>query len=391
MIPHAAAYHEDFRTLVRAAASAVGITDPVAFDPGDYLDALCETAVRGAAVPIDNVILHTWEGRRTRSYARLNYGCRVYRLDDLRFVYVTASMVLDRMPFGYNFVVVERADYAPLYRQAVRLKRAKSDNPVEPVMAADHRRALWQNTVGFLEPASLKRIKEYGGRAKRGLLLSGPPGNGKTSACRWIKAEVDRRGWQTRTVTPDDYQAARRDNCNPAKAVKELFEAGGRGVVFFDDLDIALRDRDTVKETDDQAVFLSALDGINVTEGVVYVFTTNCGIDLIDPAFRRPGRIDLTLHFPKPDVDLRRQLVGRWHAELKANVGVERVVSDTDGMTFAEIEELRNLLVLRFVDAGEWNWDWAREQFRANRDGLTGLRNERAVGFGSVAVANGKH
>ena len=63
-------------------------------------------------------------------------------------------------------------------------------------------------------------------------------------------------------------------------------------------MDVALRDRDTVKETDDQAVFLAALDGIEVNEGVVYVFTTNCPLDLIDPAFKRPGRIDLVLHFP---------------------------------------------------------------------------------------------
>src|SRR5207248_2657309 len=59
---------------------------------------------------------------------------------------------------------------------------------------------------------------------------------------------------------------------------------------FFDDMDIALRDRETVQETEDQAVFLSALDGLKVHEGVVFVFTTNCALELIDPAFKRPGR-----------------------------------------------------------------------------------------------------
>ena len=71
--------------------------------------------------------------------------------------------------------------------------------------------------------------------------------------------------------------------------MSDLFSVNRRGIIFFDDMDVALRDRNTVRETDDQAVFLSALDGIEVNEGVVYVFTTNCSLDLIDPAFKRPG------------------------------------------------------------------------------------------------------
>ena len=216
------------------------------------------------------------------------------------------------------------------------MQAASATGATPPVMPTGQRDVLWQNTIGFLEPANLKRLRGYGGRAKRGLLLTGPPGNGKTSACRWVRQEAERRGWEARVVGPDEYQAARRD-CNPAEAVRNLFRVTGRGIVFFDDMDIALRDRDTVKETDDQAVFLAALDGLEVNEGVVYVFTTNCPVDLIDPAFRRPGRIDLTLAFPKPDTDLRRELVARWHAEIRAAVDPARVVRETDGMSLSLI------------------------------------------------------
>ncbi|MCU0705030.1 MAG: ATP-binding protein [Fimbriiglobus sp.] len=383
-----AVYQADFHALLRAAADAAGIADPVAIDAEEFEEALLETAIPGPVRPIDGVLLRRWEMNRGKTSSPVHYGCRAYRLDGIRFARVWSSLPLDRMTWGYNFAVVDRADYPALFRAAVRLRRAKTANPIEPVMGEAERRALWQNTVAFLEPANLHRVKEYGGRAKRGLLLTGPPGNGKTSACRWIRAEVERRGWQAKTVSPDDYQAARRD-CNPAKAVKELFQANGRGVVFFDDLDIAIRDRDTVKETDDQAVFLSALDGIDVTEGVVYVFTTNCPVELIDPAFRRPGRIDLTLHFPKPDAALRAELVGRWHADIRAAVGVEQISTDTNGLSFAEIEELKNLLVLRFLDAGGWDWNWAKGQFHDNRDGLADRKADRPFGF--VAPANGKH
>ena len=76
-------------------------------------------------------------------------------------------------------------------------------------------------------------------------------------------------------------------------------------------------------ETEDQAVFLSAMDGITVNEGVVFVFTTNCSLDLIDRAFKRPGRLDLVLHFKAPDAELRRQLIERWHADIRGNLDID--------------------------------------------------------------------
>ncbi len=380
-----ARFASDHRDLVAAAATAAGLTDPVAFDPDEYEDSLLEASIKGEVRAVGGVLIRDWDRDNIKTQSGVNYGCRVYRASGIRFARVNAHGALDKSYTGYHFYLVSRADYLPLYRHAVSLKRDRA-TVAEPVMSADYRRALFQNTLQFLEPDHLRRIKSYGGRAKRGLLLTGPPGNGKTSACRWIQAEAERRGWTTKTVSPDDYQQARRSG-DPAAQVKELFKANGRGVVFFDDLDIALRDRNTVKETDDQAVFLSALDGIDVTEGVVYVFTTNCPVDLIDPAFRRPGRIDLTLHFPLPDAELRRVLVARWHPELRAAVGEGQVVDDTAGHSFAEIEELKNLLVQRFLEVNAWEWEWAKEQFRENRGGLANRTAGRTFGFST----NGKH
>ncbi len=155
---------------------------------------------------------------------------------------------------------------------------------------------LWKNTIGYLEGTNLERIKAYGGRAKRGVLLTGSPGNGKTMACRWIWEACRQRRWEYRLVTPDNYRSARSND-----GIEDLFSVERRGIIFFDDMDLALRDREKVAETEDQAVFLRAMDGIQVNEGVVFVFTTNCSLDLIDRAFKRPGRLDLVLHFKAPD------------------------------------------------------------------------------------------
>src|SRR5205823_2006513 len=127
-----------------------------------------------------------------------------------------------------------------------------------------------------------------------------------------------RRLWDWRLVTPDAYRHARgNDN------IEQLFSVERRGIVFFDDMDLALRDRETVHESEDQAVFLSALDGIEVNEGVVFVFTTNCALELIDRAFKRPGRIDLVLEFNPPTADLRRELMERWHSDIRAALNLD--------------------------------------------------------------------
>jgi SpoVK/Ycf46/Vps4 family AAA+-type ATPase len=153
-----------------------------------------------------------------------------------------------------------------------------------------------------------------------------------------------------------------------------------RGVIFFDDMDLALRDRERTRETDDQAIFLTALDGIAIKEGVVFVFTTNCTLDLIDRAFKRPGRIDVALHFEPPGPDLRRRLIERWHPDLRAALDEEAAIADTEGFSFAEIEELRNLLVMRQADTDAWDWGWALEQFSENRAELrTSIRKK--MGF----------
>jgi SpoVK/Ycf46/Vps4 family AAA+-type ATPase len=163
-------------------------------------------------------------------------------------------------------------------------------------------------------------------------------------------------------VTPDRYRRYRQDG-----DVDALFRVAERGVVFFDDMDMALRDRNTVGETEDQSVFLTALDGMRVKRGVVFVFTTNCTLDLIDAAFKRPGRIDVVLPFGKPDASMRRELVRRWHGDIRQNLDENTIVGSTDGFSFAEIEELKNLLAMRYIDRGVWDWTWALEQFDANR------------------------
>lgn len=381
----------DLQFLVTEAAKAVGFAEPVAFNPGFHEHYLLQHAVRGQLLPLGGALLRDWSHRHRLYYPGTGLGARVYTVEGVRYVRVEALPDSTQNGNAYQFALVERADYLNLFRLALRYQRDSKPPGLPPVLQDHIFDTLRLNTLGFLERQHLQRIRDLGGRPRRGLLFTGPPGNGKTSACRWVMEQCVGLGIMARQVTPDDYRAARANPCNPAAAVKELFDVHGRGVVFFDDLDIALRDRSACDQPEDQAVFLSALDGIEVHEGAVYVFTTNLPIDRIDPAFKRPGRIDVVIPFPKPDATLRAALVARWHADIRAHLDAAAVVADTEGQSFAEIEELKNLLVLRYLDKGDWDWGWAKRQFEEFREDLRVAADGRPVGFaaGAPSCANG--
>ncbi len=361
------------------------MTDPIAFNAGGYVYTLTINASRGPLVSIDGALVRLW-ATRAQYQPNTTFGIRVYTLEGIRFARCVAYIDHQYDQNSYDIFVVSKADYLKLFQHVVKASRQKVDGGPPPVLPDEQLEVLKQNTLGYLDRDNLRRIKQLGGRARRGLLLTGPPGNGKPSACRWLWEECQRHGYEYQIVSPDAYQAARR-SCNPVQSVRDLFTVHRCGIIFFDDMDVALRDRNTVRETDDQAVFLSALDGIQVNEGVVYVFTTNCSLDLIDPAFKRPGRIDLVLHFTLPDAELRRKLMDRWHTEVRNGIDTDAAVSQTAGYSFAEVEELKNLLILRYVDTSRWEWDWAMVQFRENRSDLA--LQQRHLGFSQLAGSNG--
>jgi hypothetical protein len=373
-------YAEDHRFLLDVVRREAGMADPVAIDLDDFTTPLMRAAKKGELLPISGVLVRDWDPDNRKTYPGLRLGMRRYEIDGIPFLRVRFAHHDHINLWGVDFVAVDRAHYHKLYRAALRCRRDFEPPSAKPVLHPAQAELLWRNTIGYLDRHNLRRIKAYGGRAKRGVLLTGAPGNGKTMACRWIWEECRRRRWEWRLVTPDAYRQAR-NGSNAAVAVQELFSVERRGIVFFDDMDLALRDRETVHETEDQAVFLSALDGIAVNEGVVFVFTTNCVLELIDAAFKRPGRLDVVLQFQPPDAELRRRLVQRWHADILAHLDLDQVVASTDGYSFAEIEELKNLLIMHYMDKNVWSWEWALEQFDVNRKELSARRHRR-VGFG---------
>lgn len=314
---------------------------------------------------------------------KLEYGLELYSLAidclSMPLVHIVAPQCGDWAPACYDFWAVPVDGHRRAYRFLRRLER-QSFEAQPPIMRDADRQRLWDNTVGFLRQGS-DRLKRFGFPQKRGVVLLGEPGNGKTMASRWLLAQCHRHGLRWRSVTAEEYETA----CQ-AGTVRALFELDGPGIVLFDDLDQALRDRDQQDAGTRRTTFLTELDGLYPREGVVYLFTSNTRWSDLDPAFRRPGRIDLLLTFPRPDADLRRRFViERWHPELTAVLDLDSVVSETEDLTFAEMDEVKKLLVLRYLDEGRWDWTsaWAAYTESHGRSRL-----QRKIGFAAVASRN---
>lgn len=315
----------------------------------------------------------------------LEYGIEKYRLDvegrTIGIVRLSAPVTEAGNYAMYEFWAVPVRHRRRLYR-LLRRRERESYSVEPPIMEEEAKRRLWSNSIGFLRHGR-EQLRRYNVPQKRGILLTGEPGNGKTMACRWLYSCCTRLGYAWRNVTVEAYQSGK------ARAeIGTVFELDEPGIILFDDFEQAFYDRDSGYSQQDLSVFLNELDGLHPREGVVYLFTTNAGPSELDPAFQRPGRIDLILEFKKPAKPLRRRcLETRWDAEILEAIDVERAVEQTEGLSFAELEEVRKLLVLNYLETGCWDWAAAWEEYRRRDESGAGRKR---IGFADVGRENGR-
>eukprot|EP00931_Biecheleriopsis_adriatica_P090265 TRINITY_DN64280_c0_g1_i1.p1 TRINITY_DN64280_c0_g1~~TRINITY_DN64280_c0_g1_i1.p1 ORF type:complete len:767 (-),score=173.08 TRINITY_DN64280_c0_g1_i1:38-2188(-) len=165
------------------------------------------------------------------------------------------------------------------------------------------------------------RFASLGAKCPKGLLLTGPPGCGKTLLA---KAIASRAAVPFISRSGADFNG--RYAGTGTNLVKELFRTAralAPAVILIDELDYIGRRRGEERggglETDRSAALtqlLAEMDGFVSAEGIVVIGTTNRP-DILDKALTRPGRFDRKVSVPLPDVFGRLKIL-RKHAERLA-------------------------------------------------------------------------
>lgn len=255
--------------------------------------------------------------------------------------------------YDFNMLSLKSAAFLrkqDVYKFARTLKSFQREERVTikpPILAPGVLAQIYKNSIGFL-CQNKEEYDRYNIAYKRGILLSGDPGCGKTYTCKWLRQLCKKKNLVSRIISMQQYcQALNRGNVN------QLFRIAHNrpGVIIFDDMHLMIKDRETTNNPMDLSIFLSELDGLTPVRGVVFVFTTNY-IKELDNAAIRPGRIDLWLRFTPPAENLRKQYIEtHFPEELLKEIDVEAITDRTNEYNFAEIEEIRKLYCLDIINS----------------------------------------
>jgi hypothetical protein len=179
-----------------------------------------------------------------------------------------------------------------------------------------------------------------GQHLKRGLLLFGPPGTGKTHTTRYLIGQLN--GYTRLVLTGRALHAI--------GSAAELARALQPAVLVLEDVDLVAEDR-SFGPSSSPVLFdlLDAMDGAAADADLLFILTTNRS-DLLEPALAaRPGRVDVAVEIDLPDADARRSLFALYARAVPTALSaaeIDTIVERTDGVTASFLKELLRRAVL---------------------------------------------
>jgi len=186
----------------------------------------------------------------------------------------------------------------------------------------------------------------------RNTILISQPGMAKTTIFRAISGEIHGQAtviWCTGK------------SINYSEHVTSLFQAArslAPCIVFIEDMDLFGGNRDSLAGHDSRVLneFLACLDGAQENSGVVVIASTNDIASMDEALVNRPGRFDVKIEIPLPDLEDRGLMLFKFlkkmHAKQDNTVSketIQTVLELTEGLTGAYIKELAKCTVIKAV------------------------------------------
>jgi DNA replication protein DnaC len=176
-------------------------------------------------------------------------------------------------------------------------------------------------------------------KPKRGVLLAGPAGTGKTTIGRALAHRLKSKFF----LLDGTFIAGTRDFYQKVHHLFEMAKQNAPSIIFIDDSDVLFENREDYGPGL-YRYLLTLLDGLeSETAGRVCVMLTVMDIGGLPPALVRSGRVELWLDMRLPDEQARTEILQQHLSGLPPtlqSVDVARLASATDGFTGADLKRL---------------------------------------------------
>jgi hypothetical protein len=189
-----------------------------------------------------------------------------------------------------------------------------------------------------------ERLRASGQHLKRGVLLHGAPGVGKTHTIRYLLGQLED---VTVVILSGNALTAIAQACSIARILQPA-------AVIIEDVDLIAELRDAYPGQHPLLFqLLNEMDGLGEDVDVAFILTTN-RVDLLEPALAaRPGRVDQAVEIPLPDTDARRALIELYRGNLRLEIeDYSPILHRTEGVTASFLKELLRRAAMAAAEGG---------------------------------------
>lgn len=205
-----------------------------------------------------------------------------------------------------------------------------------------------RDIVRFLQDPEY--FADFGVDMPKGVLMTGPPGCGKTLLARALAGEAGVPFLSANGSSFDQMFVGL-----GAQRIRKMFARARElapCIVFIDEIDALGMRRDTPTNYSRNTLnqLLGELDGFATGDGVIVIGATNMS-DKLDPALVRPGRFDRKVNVGYPEKKTRRLIIklNLKGKKVHKNIDVEKLAHDTWGMSGADLKNMVNRAALEAV------------------------------------------